>query len=170
MNGLLRASKKAESTTMSNYNHNLIKIHRTYSYEELASVFGIHKNTVTGWVKNGLPCLNARRPFLIMGSNAREYLKAQRVDKKQRCKPNELFCMRCKAPTTPALNLVEYLPITATKGRLMGLCSRCDCEVNKFIAYKRLEDYAAIFDLMKPSGLGHISDCDNPLLNSDFKK
>jgi hypothetical protein len=155
---------------MANYNHNLIKIHRSYTVEELAAVFGVHKNTVVGWVKNGLPCLKERRPFLVLGIEAREYLKAERIAKKKTCKPNELFCMRCKLPTQPAENLVEYLPITATKGRLMGFCSHCECVVNKFIGIDSVVKYDLIFDLIKPSGLEHISDCDNPLLNCDFKK
>lgn len=170
MNGFLNALKKAESTTMSNYNHNLVKIHRNYSFEELAGVFGVHKNTVANWVKDGLPCLKERRPFLIMGQDAREFLKSQRLDKKQRCKPDEFYCMRCKVPTKPAENLVEFLPISTTKGRLMGFCSLCECVVNKFIGNASLEQYAAIFDLIKPTVVEHIRDCDNPLLNCDFKK
>jgi hypothetical protein len=141
---------------MSNYNHNLVKIHRNYSFEELAAVFGVHKNTVVGWVKKGLPCLKERRPFLIMGVDAREFLKAQRVEKKQRCKPNEFYCMRCKTPTKPAENLVDFFPISTAKGRLMGFCSCCECVVNKFIGSASLEQYAAIFDLIKPTELEHM--------------
>jgi hypothetical protein len=170
MNGLLHELKKAESTTMSNYNHNLVKIHRNYTFEELAGVFDVHKNTIANWVKDGLPCLKERRPFLIMGVEAREFLKAQRVSKKQSCKPNEFYCMRCKKPTKPAEDLVEFLPISTTKGRLMGFCSCCECVVNKFIGCASLERYAKIFDLIKPTALEHIKDSDNPLLNCDFEK
>ena len=153
---------------MTNYNPNLVKINRSYAFEELATVFGVHKNTVAVWVKNGLPCLKERRPFLILGADARLYLKEQRVGKKQRCKPNELFCMRCKAPTRPAENFVEYLPLSATKGRLTGFCGRCECVVNKFVRYDSLESCSAFFDISKPKALEHINDSDNPLLNSDF--
>ncbi len=148
---------------MSNYNHNLIKIHRNYSFEELACVLGAHKNTVANWVKDGLPCLKEQRPFLILGTDARVFLKAQRVGKKQKCKPDELFCMRCKAPTKPAENFVEYTALSATKGRLTGFCVRCECVVNKFIGSESLERYAATFDLTKPTGLRHINDSNNPL-------
>ncbi|MDH5561350.1 MAG: helix-turn-helix domain-containing protein [Deltaproteobacteria bacterium] len=155
---------------MANYNPNLAKINRNYTFEELAEVFGVHKNTVSAWVKNGLPCLKEKRPFLILGIEARLFLQNQRLDKKQKCKPSELFCMRCKAPTKPAENYVEYLPLSATKGRLTGFCSSCECVVNKFISNADLERYSALFDLTKPKELEHINDSDNPLLNSDFKK
>jgi hypothetical protein len=148
---------------MANYNPNRVKVNRNYTYEELAAVYGVHKNTVAAWVKSGLPCLKEMRPYLILGVEARQYLQAQRQNKKQKCKPNELFCMRCKKPTRTAENFVEYLPLTATKGRLGGFCLTCEGVVNKFIGYASLEKYSLIFDLVKPKGLEHINDSDNPL-------
>lgn len=155
---------------MANYNPNLVKINRNYTFEELAAVFGVHKNTVSAWVKNGLPCLKERRPFLILGGDAKLYLQGQRAGKKQRCKPNELFCMRCKTPTRPAESFVEYLPLSATKGRLTGFCERCECVMNKFVRYDSLERYSAFFDLSKPKALERVNDSNNPLLNSDLIK
>jgi hypothetical protein len=154
---------------MANYNPNKAKINRSYTFEELAEVYGVHKNTIAQWVKKGLPCLKEMRPFLILGADVRDYLQAQRVDKKQKCKPNELFCMRCKTPTTPAENFVEYLPTSPTKGRLVGFCSHCECLINKFVSFKSFADQSGIFDLTMPKELEHINDSDNPLLNSDFK-
>jgi hypothetical protein len=154
---------------MANYNPNKAKINRNYTFEELAGVYSVHKNTIAQWVKKGLPCLKDMRPFLIMGADVRDYLQAQRVGKKQKCKSNELFCMRCKKPTKPAENFVEYLPLSTTKGRLTGFCSRCECVVNKFVGVVSLTMYSTIFDLTKPKGLEHINDSDKPLLNSDFK-
>lgn len=151
-------------------NPNLVKINRNYTFDELAAVFGVHKNTVAQWVKNGLPCLREQRPYLVLGVEARSYLQNQRGSKKQKCKPNELFCMRCKAPVQPAENFVEYMPITLTKGRLVGFCSLCECVINKFVSFDSLAVYSGVFDLLLPKELEHINDSDKPLLNSDFKK
>ena len=153
---------------MAKYNPNLIKIHRSYTYEELAGVFGVHKNTVAQWVKNGLPCLQEQRPFLILGANAKAFLQAQRENRKRKCKPNEFYCMRCKVPVMPAENFVEYTPLSSTKGRLVGFCERCESLINKFIGYASLDAYSSIFAITKPTALEHIRDTDNPLLNSDF--
>jgi len=155
---------------MANYNPNLVKINRSYTFEELATVFGVHKNTVSTWIKNGLPCLKDRRPFLILGDDARDYIKDQRKRKKQKCKSNELFCMRCKAPTQPAENIVEYISLSVTKGCLKGFCARCGCVINKFTSYGSLEGYSALFELIKPKELEHINDSDTSLLNSDIIK
>lgn len=157
MNGLWKESSKAGLTIMANYNPNRVKLNRSYTFEELAVVLGVHKNTVSTWVKNGLPCLKERRPFLILGAEARAYLQQQRKIKKQKCKPEELFCMRCKAPTRPAENYVEYLPLSATKGRLTGFCERCESVVNKFVSYDSLERYSVLFDLSVPKALEHSS-------------
>jgi hypothetical protein len=148
---------------MANYNPNKVKINRSYSYEELAAVYGVHKNTVATWVNNGLPCLKDMRPYLILGVDAKQYLQRRRQTKKQKCHSNEFFCMRCKKPTRAAENFVEYLPLTATKGRLSGFCFTCEGLVSKFIAYTSLEKYSLLFDLVKPRGLEHINDSDNSL-------
>jgi hypothetical protein len=148
---------------MSNYNPNLVKINRSYTFEELATVYGIHKNMVATWVKNGLPCLKDMRPFLILGFEAKAYLKNQRTHKKQKCKQNELYCMRCKAPTSPFENFVEYAPWSHTKGCLTGFCSHCNCVVNKIIGAKSLKDYSVIFDLKIPIGANNINDSNNPI-------
>ncbi len=147
---------------MANYNPNLVKIHRNYTYEELAEVFGIHKNTVAQWVKDGLPCLKEQRPFLVLGVDAKNFLQARRKYGKRTCKHNEFYCLRCKKPVKPAENFVEYVAISPTKDRLMALCECCEGVVNKFVAYARLDEYEAIFDLDKPIGLEHIKDTDSP--------
>jgi hypothetical protein len=132
---------------MANYNPNRVKVNRSYTYTELAAVFGVHKNTIAAWVKDGLPCLQEQRPFLLLGVNVKAFLQQQRAAKKQKCKPNEMFCMRCKAPSKPAENFVEYTMESPTKLHLLGLCERCDCIINKYVSYKDLERYAQIFDL-----------------------
>jgi hypothetical protein len=155
---------------MANYNPNLIKIHRNYTYEELAMVFGIHKNTIAAWVKSGLPCLQERRPFLITGHDAKAFLQNRRVTKKQKCKQNELFCTRCKAPVKPFDNFVEYVPISLTRGRLTGFCERCESIINKFAGVVSLEAYSLIFTLEISKGVKQLNDTDKPLLNSDLIK
>jgi hypothetical protein len=86
-------------------------MHRNYTFEELAGVFGVHKNTIANWVKDGLPCLKERRPFLILGQDAREFLKAQRVDKKRLCKPNEFYCETLlNQKMEDSINLEKVLP------------------------------------------------------------
>lgn len=151
-------------------NPNLAKVNRSYSFEELAGALGVHKNTVGAWVKNGLPCLKDQRPYLILGGDVRIYLQKRRSTRKQKCKIDEMFCMSCKKPSKPAENYVEYVATSLIKGRLEGLCERCECLINKFVSFDSLAVYSEVFDLSLPKELEHIKDSDNPLLNSDFTK
>ena len=48
-------------------NYRLVKIHRNYTVEEVARLFGTHNNTVRAWVKAGLPTCDGKRPTLILG-------------------------------------------------------------------------------------------------------
>lgn len=148
---------------MANYNPNLAKINRSYTFEELAVIFGVHKNTVACWVRDGLHCLKDKRPYLILGTDAKAYLRQRRSCNKQRCQPNEMYCMRCKSPARPAGNVVEYWRLSETKGRITGFCSSCGARVNKFVADHNFETYESLFKLSSSQDVKHISDCNNPL-------
>ena len=120
-------------------NPNLAKIHRNYTVEEIASLFGVHKNTVRTWIKRGLPVIDRARPMLILGSELRNYLKDKRLSKKRKCKPTELYCVSCKAPRRPALDMVKFKAVEGSTGCLIGLCSVCDSVTNKFCSQENLK-------------------------------
>ena len=60
-------------------NYRLVKIHRSYTVEEVARLFGTHKNTVRAWVKAGLPTCDSKRPTLVLGRDLAAYLQARRT-------------------------------------------------------------------------------------------
>jgi hypothetical protein len=97
-------------------NHRLVKIHRSYTVEEVARLFGTHNNTVRAWVKAGLPTCDSKRPTLILGRELTAYLQARRTKNKRPCKPVEIYCVGCRAPKRPAGEMAEYQPTTATSG------------------------------------------------------
>jgi hypothetical protein len=153
-----------------NLNPNRAKIHRSYTVEEVSALYGIHKNTVRGWIKKGLPVCDDLKPCLILGQGLRVFLQASRKNRKQKCKPAEMYCMRCKSPQLPALNMVDYEALTATTGRLIGICGACEGGINKFISLANLALIGGQLDVSLPKAQKHIGDRDKPLLNSDFKQ
>jgi len=125
-------------------NPNKAKINRNYTVEEIANLYPVHKNTVRAWVKSGLPVCDNQKPMLILGADLREFLKSKNKKHKQKCKPHEMYCLRCKSPQKPAENMIDYEPISKTTGRLIGICSCCECVINKYISlanYTKIQHY-----------------------------
>ena len=59
-------------------NPGLVKIHRSYTIEDVARTLGVHKNSVANWLKNGLTPIDDRRPILIQGLVLRAFLQERR--------------------------------------------------------------------------------------------
>lgn len=149
-------------------NHRLVKIHRNYSVEEIAELFGVHKNTVRRWVKEGLPIIDSKRPMLILGRELACFLEERRKARKRPCRPGQLFCVRCRAPKYPADGLVEYQPITETKGNLSAFCPDCESIMNRCVALAKITTICRDMDLILPQHLRHLIERANPTVNSDF--
>jgi hypothetical protein len=107
-------------------NHRLVKIHRSYTVEEIARLFCIHKNTVREWIKAGLLTSDQKRPALVLGRELSCFLQRRRDKNKRPCKPGEIYCVRCRAPKSPAGGMAEYQPLTKDLGNLIGICPDCE--------------------------------------------
>lgn len=149
-------------------NPNLAKIHLNYTVEEVAILLSVHKNTVRTWIKEGLPTNDDKRPLLILGADLRQYLQSKKSATKHKCRPFELYCVRCRLPQLPAENMVDYVPHNDVKGQLIGLCPTCNGIINKFFTLVQLEAIKHLLDISFPKALKHINESNKPLLNSDF--
>ncbi len=149
-------------------NPRLVKIHRTYSVEEIADLFGTHKNTVRNWQKNGLATIDDRKPMLFYGQTLAAFLHAKRTKNKRPCKPGEIYCVRCRAPKVPAGDMAEYQPITATVGNLLAICPDCELMMNRRISYSKLDQFRRQMDITLPQALQHITESHQPTVNSDL--
>jgi hypothetical protein len=149
-------------------NHRLVKINRNYTVEEIAKLFGIHKNTVRHWVKNGLDSVDDKRPILILGHVLITFLQTRRLKNKQTCRPGELYCVRCHAPKMPAGGMVEYTPITDKFGNLVAICSDCNSIMNRRISIVRISELFGNVDISFPEAFQHIKERDKPSVNSDL--
>lgn len=152
-----------------NPNHRLVKIHRNYTVEEIAELFAIHKNTVRRWVKDGLATTDDKRPMLILGHVLVTFLQARRVKNKQTCKPGELYCVRCRAPKSPAGDMAEYSPITEKLGNLTAICPDCDALMNRHVSLTRIGQIIGRIDISFPEEVRQLIERTNPTVNSDLK-
>lgn len=106
-------------------NPRLAKLHRSYSATELATVLDVHKHTVRGWIKAGLPTVDRTRPVLIHGSDFQEWWGKRRKGAKRPLQPGQLYCFKCRQPKAPALGMVEYAATNAVTGNLKAMCETC---------------------------------------------
>ncbi|MDP1647854.1 MAG: helix-turn-helix domain-containing protein [Rubrivivax sp.] len=150
-------------------NPRLAKIHRNYTVEEVASLFGIHRNTVREWVKRGLPTSDGRRPMLILGRDLVAFLSARRAKNKRTCQPGELYCVRCRAPRAPAGDMVDYVALTATLGNLAAICSVCETMIYRRVSLAKLTSVCGKLDVTLPQALEHIGERAQPTVNSDLE-
>jgi predicted transcriptional regulator len=122
-------------------NHRLVKVHRSYTVEEIAKLFGTHKNTVRHWVKEGRATIDDKRPMLILGHVLAAFLKDRRQKNKRPCNPGELYCVRCRAPKWPAGSMADYVPITEKFGNLVAICPDCNCLMNRRVSIARIGSF-----------------------------
>lgn len=150
------------------HNPNLAKIHRNYTVEEVAELYGVFKGTVRAWIKAGLPVLNDKRPMLILGSNLVAFHQARRTKNKQQCKPGEMYCVRCRTPKKPAGDMADYQIITDKIGNLEAICPDCDKIMNRRVSLSKLEQVRGEITITLPQALQHIIESNQSSVNSDL--
>lgn len=150
-------------------NHRLAKTHRSYTVEEITNLLGVHKNTVREWVKAGLPTIDDIRPMVIHGEDLAVFLLARRTKNKQKCKPGEMYCVRCRAPRSPALDMADYKPLTETTGNLVAICPDCNAIMNRCVSLTKLDQVRGKMDITMPQALQHIVESNQPTVNSDLR-
>ena len=139
-------------------NPRLVKINWSYTVEEVARRLGVHKNTVREWIKRSLPVIDDKRPMLILGRDLFDFLQARRIKNKRPCKPNQMYCLRCRTPKVPAGNMADYQPITESLGNLFGICPDCETDMNRCTSMVKLKEIREQIDITFPQGMRHIVD------------
>ncbi len=150
-------------------NPRLAKIHRNYTVEEVAGLFGVHRNTVREWVKRGLPTNDDRRPMLILGRDLVAFLRARRAKNKRTCQPGEIYCLRCRAPRAAAGDMADYQPVTETLGNLVATCALCETIMNRRVSLAKLEQIGGRLDISMRQAPPRIGESAKPSVNSDFE-
>jgi hypothetical protein len=150
-------------------NHRLVKIHRSYTVQEIAKLFGIHKNTVRRWVKDGLATIDDKRPMLILGHVLVEFLQVRRAKSKQPCMSGELYCVRCRSPKSPAGDMAEYSPITEKFGNLIAICPDCNALMNRRVSLAKIGQNRDKIDISFPDEVRQLIDSTKPTVNGDLR-
>lgn len=115
------------------FSYTRIKSHRNYEVEELAACVGVTPQTVRLWVREGLPAITDKRPFLIIGYLAKAFLKEREAARKVKRGDGDFFCVSCKQPRKAALGLTEIAPMANGRRVLKGFCEVCETPCCRFL-------------------------------------
>lgn len=151
-------------------NPRLAKIHRNYTVDEIAKLYGVHRNTVRAWIRRGLPTTDQRKPLLVKGNHLAAFLQAKRTANKRTCGPGAIYCLRCREPRQPAGGVVHYRPLTPTQGNLVGQCGVCGAWVNRRASLAKLAGFQGVLRVTLAQVQEHIDESLKPSLHSDFTK
>jgi hypothetical protein len=144
-----------------------VKLHHSYTISELSTLIGAHKHTIGRWIAVGLKTTDSKRPFLIHGADFRAFMKA-REPIKQRCQPGEFYCLGCRGPKRPALNMADYRPRTTLQGSLCGICPDCGSMIYRATALAKLDRMRGGLDVSFQKAERRLDDSASALLNADF--
>lgn len=114
---------------MARLNPQLAKLHRSYTVEEIARLYGVHRNTVRCWFKAGLAVIDDHRPMMIQGRTLRAFLQGRRDRAKRPCQPGTLYCCKCREARAPAAASVVFEARARGAGTLHALCGDCGCRM-----------------------------------------
>jgi hypothetical protein len=125
-----------------------ISRHRNYSVEELSRIMDKSTVTVRRWFERGLPVMRSQKPALVHGEAFLDWWNTRKAAK-QTCQLHECYCVKCRAPRTPAGGFAEYVPMTENTGNLRAICCEDTCGriMNKRIASRNLAELRLVLDL-----------------------
>lgn len=150
------------------YNLRRIKATWPYTVQEIAELFGIHKNAVLRWLKDGLQADRDRRPFLIRGDELARFLSARQTGKRRKCMATEFYCFKCRAPREGYLGIADVTVESPTLVRVKALCVICGTSINKVQSLHDLPKIKIRFHVQQLTG-EHILERASLSLNSDLE-
>ena len=147
------------------------RIKQTCSYDpaDIAKLFGIHRNTVRHWLKDGLNAIDDRRPILVHGTVLKAFITKRQQARRRTCASGEFFCFRCRVPRMPRGNMADVSFHTNKIAKLSALCCVCETAMHRAVRRADLPKITATISLqaLAPEPL---SDCLDTSANCDFEK
>lgn len=124
-----------------------VKKDRLYTYEDAADALNLASATVRSWRSLGLIVMAKSKPHYILGEALIEFVTSQRAKRASEPCLDKMRCFTCAEQKAPFGAMVDYIPITGTRGQLVGLCETCDGPLYRFAGKASLSKFDGIFDI-----------------------
>lgn len=124
-----------------------VKAALTYDINEAAKALGKTPATIRSWIKDGLPVMSSRKPYLISGEAIRSYLRAKYKAAKRPLGPDDFFCPGCGGARQPVEMAATVWPTHNKTVLLKGVCNRCGGTCTRMISKSRLGEFTQRFQL-----------------------
>lgn len=146
------------------YNTRLIKRNRSYTVQDVATLFQISTNAVLRW---GLTFMEGKKPQRIHGGELINHLNAKQSNRRHTCKANELYCCKCRRPQTVWENAAELIIRTPKQLNITGLCAICNTPAYRGGSVKKIHEYQKVFNVMTVREV-HIVACVSPSVKCEL--
>ncbi len=119
----------------------------SYEVGEAALVLGKTPATIRNWIKDGLPVMSSRKPYLISGEAIRACLRAKHNAARRPLGPDQLYCPACREAHQPMGMAATLASINARTSLLKGLCEHCGGTCTRLISTSKTSDFARTFNI-----------------------
>ncbi len=101
----------------------------SYTIKEISDDLGINQKTCLRWINNGMKTVSGcRRPILIMGYDAKEFLRKKNSKKKVKLNRSEFYCFTCKMARNAKRGSIRKI-----KNRKTAICRVCSGKMSRTI-------------------------------------
>ena len=122
-----------------------VKANDTYDVFEAARALKVSPATIRNWIKDDLEAMTASKPYLILGSAIREYIRAKKASARRPLKDDQLFCPSCRTGRKPNGMRVTLSAVSPKTAILKGVCEHCNGTATRMISHKQHKALAATF-------------------------
>ena len=117
------------------YDYQRVRTHRPYTITSLAKLFEVNPATVRRWIKHDglkVAIISEERPIVMQGRLVKVWMKTWQSARKQPCAPNEMYCVRCKAPRQIATESFHIVQRNEANLTVKGNCIACNAKLQRF--------------------------------------
>jgi transposase-like protein len=114
------------------------KIHRVYDKAGIEAIYGISRNTVSNWIKQGLKPVDDTSPVLVRGEELNRFHLQRYLASKRPCRADEIYCLSCDRPKRPKESQARFTAQRAGVGSVRAVCPDCGHALIRYVNSKGL--------------------------------